>query len=111
MNCPDCGEKTRVFDSRGSSNNWRRRRECTKCGRRFTTLEQAIPEVEETEPQQPKTRLRMIREMSVTKMTNRIAARAMDCICDIVCPNGCVASASDKKGCKTRIRAWLEEEI
>lgn len=43
MNCPFCGAKdTRVCNSRASENRIRRRRECTSCGKRFTTYE--VPE-------------------------------------------------------------------
>ena len=40
MYCPFCGERdTRVLDSRPSETNIRRRRECARCGKRFTTYE------------------------------------------------------------------------
>lgn len=40
MRCPFCGhEDTRVIDSRPSEGKKRRRRECPKCARRFTTYE------------------------------------------------------------------------
>ncbi|WP_295214139.1 transcriptional regulator NrdR [Ruminococcus sp.] len=40
MYCPFCGERdTRVLDSRPSETKIRRRRECTRCGKRFTTYE------------------------------------------------------------------------
>lgn len=42
MRCPKCGcEESKVVDSRPSENNdaIRRRRECIKCGMRFTTYE------------------------------------------------------------------------
>ena len=42
MRCPKCGfEESKVVDSRPSENNdaIRRRRECIKCGHRFTTYE------------------------------------------------------------------------
>ncbi|WP_298481836.1 transcriptional regulator NrdR [uncultured Ruminococcus sp.] len=40
MHCPFCGERdTRVLDSRPSETKIRRRRECTRCGKRFTTYE------------------------------------------------------------------------
>ena len=40
MICPFCSyEDTRVIDSRPSEGKKRRRRECPKCGRRFTTYE------------------------------------------------------------------------
>lgn len=40
MRCPFCGfEDTKVIDSRPSEEKKRRRRECTNCGKRFTTYE------------------------------------------------------------------------
>ena len=40
MNCPFCNfEDTKVIDSRPSEGKKRRRRECSNCGRRFTTYE------------------------------------------------------------------------
>lgn len=40
MKCPECGcEESKVIDSRPTENKVRRRRECTKCGTRFTTYE------------------------------------------------------------------------
>jgi len=38
--CPYCSDpETKVLDSRESENNVRRRRECLKCNKRFTTYE------------------------------------------------------------------------
>lgn len=40
MRCPFCSyEDTKVIDSRPSDEKKRRRRECVKCGKRFTTYE------------------------------------------------------------------------
>ncbi len=40
MRCPFCNyEDTKVIDSRPSEGKKRRRRECTACGKRFTTYE------------------------------------------------------------------------
>jgi transcriptional repressor NrdR len=40
MRCPFCGfEDTKVIDSRPAEGKKRRRRECTNCGKRFTTYE------------------------------------------------------------------------
>jgi transcriptional repressor NrdR len=47
MNCPKCREKdSRVIDSRIARDGLsiRRRRECQKCGHRFTTLEEIVRE-------------------------------------------------------------------
>ena len=40
MRCPDCGARAEVLDSRPRPDGAvRRRRECTSCQRRFTTVE------------------------------------------------------------------------
>lgn len=39
MNCPICGYETRVIDSRPDEDSTRRRRECTECKHRFSTVE------------------------------------------------------------------------
>ena len=39
MNCPFCGGNTRVTNKRESPEGVRRRRECLKCKKRFTTYE------------------------------------------------------------------------
>ena len=41
MKCIFCGEDTRVTDKRESTDSTRRRRECLKCKKRFTTYERA----------------------------------------------------------------------
>lgn len=42
VNCPFCGSETKVIDKR-TTEITRRRRECLKCGKRFTTYER--PEI------------------------------------------------------------------
>ena len=45
MICPSCQAPTRVLESRPAPDAAvRRRRECTRCGRRFTTFERREPE-------------------------------------------------------------------
>jgi len=39
MQCPYCKEDTKVVDKRDSGEHTRRRRECLKCSKRFTTYE------------------------------------------------------------------------
>ena len=39
MQCPKCKSDTNVVDSRPSGEEVRRRRQCAKCGYRFTTYE------------------------------------------------------------------------
>lgn len=44
MLCPYCSnDETKVTDKRDSKNETRRRRECLKCGKRFTTHESIVP--------------------------------------------------------------------
>lgn len=44
MLCPFCGnEETKVTDKRDSKDETRRRRECLKCNKRFTTYEKIEP--------------------------------------------------------------------
>lgn len=43
MRCPHCGvSDSRVIDTRGSGERIRRRRECVRCGKRFTTYERVV---------------------------------------------------------------------
>ncbi len=45
MDCPYCSHKeSKVTDKRESLDSTRRRRECLKCGKRFTTYEKAVLE-------------------------------------------------------------------
>ena len=39
MTCPECNGKTKVVDSRPEVDCINRRRECTECGFRFSTVE------------------------------------------------------------------------
>ena len=43
MKCPYCERSSKVIDSRPMQDGIRRRRECTACGRRFTTHERLAP--------------------------------------------------------------------
>lgn len=37
--CPRCGSRSEVMDSRARVGGWRRRRRCTSCRHRFSTIE------------------------------------------------------------------------
>ncbi len=45
MKCIYCGSETQVLDSRDSESAIRRRRECMKCSKRFTTYERTETDV------------------------------------------------------------------
>jgi len=42
--CPECKSKSNVEDGRLKGKHFRRRRECRKCGQRFSTLEVVVPD-------------------------------------------------------------------
>lgn len=42
VECPECGGRTQVVDSRKRTDAVYRRRDCVKCGHRITTLEQGL---------------------------------------------------------------------
>jgi transcriptional repressor NrdR len=46
VECPSCGQSSRVLETRGAEDGAtiRRRRECERCGERFTTYERREPE-------------------------------------------------------------------
>ena len=48
MKCPKCGGKTRVRDSRSYHGTTRRRRVCLICGGRFSTVEEILPQTEQS---------------------------------------------------------------
>ena len=45
--CKSCGGATRVIDSRPSEKGINRRRECVKCGVRFSTVERDVDDLVE----------------------------------------------------------------
>jgi transcriptional regulator NrdR family protein len=57
MNCPVCGEKTRVLDSRPDEDSVRRRRKCNgvECGYVFVTIEMDEDMVRKMEDNHDKT--------------------------------------------------------
>ena len=76
MKCPGCGSETKVVDKRiteDSSTN-RRRRECLKCGKRFTTYEK----LDETgvEPTKIRKRNGQVVNFDPEKITNAIFSAA-----------------------------------
>jgi len=46
VDCPSCQAATRTLETRHAEDGaaLRRRRECTRCGHRFTTFERAVPD-------------------------------------------------------------------
>lgn len=55
MNCPICGEKTKVTDSRPDEDSVRRHRKCLECGYVFITIEMDEDMVRKMEENHDKT--------------------------------------------------------
>lgn len=106
MNCLTCGGKTKVIDSRLADATCRRRRVCLVCGFRFSTQEQAET-LEATEA--PVTRADCIRAMTDEQLAYAIGDQATNCICDLVCPEGC--QAKTKNECRQIALNWLRGEV
>ncbi len=70
MGCPYCkGPETKVLDSRESEDSVRRRRECLKCSKRFTTYERAeildLIVVKKDERREPFDRAKLIKGLII----------------------------------------------
>ena len=53
MNCIKCGSKSKVYDSRPYNDTIKRRRQCKKCGTRYSTIEVLKTEEQEAVVQTP----------------------------------------------------------
>ncbi|EPD78104.1 MULTISPECIES: transcriptional regulator NrdR [Atopobiaceae] len=91
MRCPKCGyEESKVVDSRSSDNNdaIRRRRECIKCGYRFTTYErrEEIPLVVRKKDghTEPFDRQKLMRGLIAATVKRDIAVERLDALIDAV---------------------------
>ena len=104
MNCPLCGKKTRVLDSRITGDLCRRRRECTACKERFSTQERQVLEAADAGSVGD-----AIRAMTDEQLSHAIGEQATNCICDLVCPDGC--QAKTKNECKRAVLSWLRGEV
>ncbi len=89
MKCPYCSfVESKVIDSRPSeeSNSIRRRRECLKCGRRFTTYEKletiALVVVKKDESRQPFNRNKVLKGIMTACEKRPISIMQMEQIAD-----------------------------
>jgi transcriptional repressor NrdR len=91
MRCPFCGHgEDRVVDSRESREGdvIRRRRECTKCGRRFTSYEkiESLPfqVVKRDERREPFDRLKLMRGLQVACRKRPVPQDALEQVADFI---------------------------
>jgi transcriptional repressor NrdR len=91
MRCPFCGHgEDRVVDSRESREGdvIRRRRECTECGRRFTSYEkiESLPfqVVKRDERREPFDRLKLMRGLQVACRKRPVPQDALEQVADFI---------------------------
>ena len=108
MNCPDCGGKSKVVDSRITAGECRRRRECLSCKERFTTWER-VESIVDVEKKTIETMGELIRSLSDQELSQRISKRAIDSLCDVICQDGCLAKPKGKQ-CHEVVEEWLKSE-
>jgi len=91
MRCPFCGHgEDRVVDSRESREGdvIRRRRECTECGRRFTSYEkiESLPfqVVKRDERREPFDRLKLMRGLQVACRKRPVSQDALEQVADFI---------------------------
>lgn len=83
MRCPECQhDETRVVDSRTSGESIRRRRECARCGSRFTTherVERRLPWVVKKDGRrEPFTHAKLLNGIALACRKRPLDAAAMD---------------------------------
>lgn len=88
MFCPHCGHReTRVVDTRDSGRSIRRRRQCQRCGRRFTTYEEvahALMVIKSDGRREPYSREKVLRGVRLACVKRPIPAEVVEGIVDQV---------------------------
>lgn len=97
MKCPFCGyEDTKVVDSRSADGKKRRRRECTNCGKRFTTYESvempALLVLKRDNSVELFDRSKLIKSISTAVKKRPVSADDINNIVDIV--EGCYSNGN-----------------
>src|SRR3989338_10505857 len=86
MQCPYCSNDSKVVDKRASGNHTRRRRECLKCEKRFTTREffdlQELSVVKSDGSRQPFDRSKILKGIQIACGKRPISAAQMEQIVD-----------------------------
>ncbi len=88
MICPYCGyNDSRVLDTRDTGRTIRRRRECRRCGKRFTTYEQvalSVSVVKRDGRREPFDREKILQGLRIASAKRPISADALERIVDQV---------------------------
>ena len=86
MICPYCSHpETKVLDSRESENSVRRRRECIKCSKRFTTYERIefdLTIIKKDDRREPFSREKLLKGIQKATEKRPISTEKIDSIVD-----------------------------
>jgi transcriptional repressor NrdR len=88
VNCPHCDSPTAILETRKAEAGaaLRRRRECTKCGHRFTTYERAVPEalvvIKRDGHRQPFDREKLLRSLNRATHKRKLDPRKLGLLVD-----------------------------
>ncbi len=83
MDCPNCGNKSKVLDSRTQEDNsYKRKRRCLVCGYGYWTTERLLSEWEKlwdaTPKKQPQTTQKKVVQRAAAKPKTKISNRMTD---------------------------------
>lgn len=84
MNCPHCSETShKVIDTRDTGESIRRRRQCQKCGQRFTTYEHISANllvVKSDGSREPYDRQKLLSSLRVATVKRRVSSEEIDTV-------------------------------
>ncbi len=116
MKCPSCGMlDNKVIDSRLSANGevTRRRRECEKCGRRYTTyerVEEALPLIVKRDGRrEPYERLKLLKGLERACEKRQVASEALDALCAAIEHE--LVEAGDREVSSSVIGEWVMTKL
>jgi len=116
MKCPSCGHlDNKVIDSRLSANGevTRRRRECEKCARRYTTyerVEEVLPLIVKRDGRrEPYDRMKLLKGLERACEKRKVARERLDELCDRIERD--LVDAADREVPSSVVGEWVMQHL
>lgn len=116
MKCPSCGHlENKVIDSRLSANGevTRRRRECEKCERRYTTyerVEEVLPLIVKRDGRrEPYERLKLLKGLERACEKRKVPRERLDALCDQIEHD--LVDAGDREVPSSMVGEWVMHHL
>lgn len=116
MKCPSCGHlENKVIDSRLSANGevTRRRRECEKCARRYTTyerVEEVLPLIVKRDGRrEPYDRMKLLKGLERACEKRQVAREKLDELCDRIEKD--LVEAADREVPSSAVGEWVMQHL